>query len=674
MSSSKTFDSKAALKRAFEQQGAFASRGAAYEASEDIPSNPHHDATFAAVATRRYGRRAALQGALSLAALTVAGGALGTLGPGRQAAASNSPAATRYVWQEIAHGVDETHHVTPGHNAEVLLRWGDPLFPDSPAFDPRNQSAAAQRRQFGYNNDFVGYIGLPFGSNNPDHGLLCVNHEYTSPEVMFPDGGEVMDEAKVNIEMAAHGGTIVEVRRENGRWSVVRDSRYNRRITAGTKMALTGPAAGHDRLKTSADRNGTRCAGTFNNCAGGITPWGTYLMAEENFNGYFAGTLDGHPEERNYRRYGVGEGWYAWSKYHKRFDINVEPNEANRFGWVVEVDVLDPASTPRKRTALGRFKHEGAASFVNGDGRVVVYMGDDERFDYLYKFVSERRYDPTERTANLGILDSGTLYVARFAADGTVEWLALVQGEGPLTAANGFASQADVLIETRLAADLLGATPMDRPEDVEPHPENGKVYVMLTNNARRKAVDGPNPRAGNAFGQIVELTPPKGDHGATIFRWDLLVVAGDPARPEVAAKYHPATSANGWFGSPDNCTIDAAGRLWIATDQGSAWSKSGTADGLWGVETEGALRGYSKMFFRVPVGAELCGPCFTPDATSLFVAVQHPATDGTKDYPGFQRRSTFADPATRWPDFAEGMPPRPSVVVIQKDGGGAIGS
>ncbi|MGE5766201.1 MAG: PhoX family protein, partial [Bacteroidota bacterium] len=580
-------------------------------------------------------------------------------------------------WEEIAHGVDETHHVAPGHSAEVLLRWGDPIFADSPEFDPLKQSAAAQARQFGYNNDFIGYVGLPFGSNNPDHGLLCVNHEYTSPEVMFPDAGVVMDEDKVNIEMAAHGGTIVEVKRENGRWSVVRDGRYNRRITAGsTYMDLTGPAAGHDRLKTSVDQTGAKCIGTINNCAGGITPWGTYLMAEENFHGYFAGTLDGHPEERNYKRYAVGEGWYAWSRYHKRFDVNAEPNEANRFGWVVEVDIFDPTSTPKKRTALGRFKHEGAEPIVNGDGRVVVYMGDDERFDYLYKFVSERRYDPDDRAANLGILDSGTLFVARFDADGTVEWLPLVHGHGPLTAANGFDSQADVLIETRIAADLLGATPMDRPEDVDPHPGTGKVYLMLTNNARRKAdaVDGPNPRANNEFGQVVELTAPNGDHDATVYRWDLLVVAGDPSKPEVAAKYHPATSANGWFGSPDNCTIDAAGRLWISTDQGSAWSKSGTADGLWGVETEGDLRGYSKMFFRVPIGAELCGPRFTPDDTALFLAVQHPATDGTKAWPGFERNSTFADPATRWPDFTDGMPPRPSVLVIQKDGGGVIGS
>ena len=658
----------------------FASKGAAFEASEDIPTNTNLTKTFAKVAARRYGRRDVMRGALGLAATTALGSTLGALGGAKTAEAAEG----RYVWTEIEHGVDETHHVAEGHSAEVLIRWGDPVVPGAPEFDPANQTAEAQAQQFGYNNDYLGYVGLPFGSDNPDHGLLCVNHEYTSEEVMFPGIGRQdrkgfpdMTEDLVNIEMAAHGGSVIEVKREGDRWSIVADGQYNRRITAnGTYMELTGPAAGSDRLKTSVDQSGTRCIGTINNCAGGITPWGTYLMAEENFHGYFGGVVDGHPEERNYKRYGVPGGWYAWSKFHKRFDINAEPNEANRFGWVVEVDIFDPTSTPKKRTAMGRFKHEGAESIINSDGRVVVYMGDDQRFDYLYKFVSERRYNPDNREANMDILDSGTLFVARFNEDGTADWLPLIHGHGPLTPENGFDSQADVVIEARTAADLLGATPMDRPEDVEPSATTNKVYVMLTNNSRRKAdaVDGPNPRGPNNFGQVVEMTPPNGDHDALRYTWDLLVVAGNPNDPEVGAKNHPATSENGWFGSPDNCAVDPNGRLWISTDQGSNWAKTGTADGLWGVETEGDMRGYSKMFFRTPIGAELCGPKFTPDTTSLFLAIQHPATDGTKAYPGFERDSTFEDPATRWPDFTEGMPPRPSVVVIRKDDGGEIGT
>ncbi len=289
--------------------------------------------------------------------------------------------------------------------------------------------------------------------------------------------------------------------------------------------------------------------------------------------------------------------------------------------------------------------------------------------------MSDGRFDPGDRAANMALLDSGTLYVARFEADGSLAWLPLVHGHGPLTAENGFGSQADVLIEARYAADLLGATPMDRPEDVEPNPRSGKVYLMLTNNSRRtpEQVDAANPRAGNRFGHIIEITPRAGDHAAVEARWDLLVRCGDPAKPDADARWHPETSANGWFASPDNCAIDPQGRLWVTTDQGEGWALSGTADGVWVLGTGGEARGLGRMFFRVPVGAEMCGPCFTPDGRTLFVAVQHPASDGVQNYAPFGRKSTFEDPATRWPDFAEGMPPRPSVVAITRRDGGPIG-
>jgi secreted PhoX family phosphatase len=317
--------------------------------------------------------------------------------------------------------------------------------------------------------------------------------------------------------------------------------------------------------------------GTLNNCAGGLTPWGTYLTSEENFHGYFwtdARDADGKPakglggaQAKSYARYGVPGLWQAWGHFHDRFNVDKEPNEPNRFGWVVEIDPFDAASQPVKHTALGRFCHEGAETILVKDGRVVVYCGDDTRFEYLYRFVSAGTYDPADRAANLRLLAEGTLSAAKFEADGTVRWLPLRHGEGPLTAENGFASQADVVIDARLAADLLGATPMDWPEDVQPNPVTGKVYAILTFNEKRKAdaIDAANPRPKNQFGHIIELNPPDGDRAAETFHWDILVKCGDPAIAEVGALWNPETSANGWFACPDNAAVDAQGRLWVAT-------------------------------------------------------------------------------------------------------------
>jgi secreted PhoX family phosphatase len=475
--------------------------------------------------------------------------------------------------------------------------------------------------------------------------------------------------------MAAHGGAVIEIRRDAGKWQVVAGSKYARRIDADTPIEITGPVAGHDRLKTGADPTGRRVLGMLNNCAGGVTPWGTWLSCEENFHGYFWGKIaDDHPEAKNFKRYGVAGNWYAWGKWHDRFDVSKEPNEANRFGWIVEIDPFDPTSTPKKRTALGRMKHEGAEGVINRDGRFIVYSGDDERFDYVYKFVSRTAVDLNNAAANRNLLDDGTLYVARYNADGTGEWMPLVHGQGPLTAANGFASQADVLIETRRAADLLGATKMDRPEDVETNPRTNKVYVILTNNTRRKPdqVDAANPRADNKFGHILEMIPPNGDHAATAFRWEILVKCGDPSIAAVGASFSSATTKDGWFGMPDNCAFDVEGRLWIATD-GNSDKDTGRSDGLWGLETEGEARATAKLFFRCPAGAELCGPLFTPDLETLFVSVQHPGDDGPK-WKAFGRPSSFEDPSTRWPDFKPDMPPRPAVVAITRRGGGKIGT
>jgi secreted PhoX family phosphatase len=670
------------------QEDRFSNKAEALEAFDDIPLSPASDDTIGAVIARRYTRRDVLGGSLGVAAATALFGTAALTagcGPARGASAA-------FAFREVANGADETHHVAEGYDADILLRWGDPLADGLPAFDPRNLTAADQARRFGYNNDFVGFFPL---DEKGTRGLLCVNHEYTSPEVMFPgvegrpDRNDFADigQLRVEVEMAAHGASVVEIALAGGKWRPVTGSRLNRRITATTEMAVDGPAAGHDRLKTKADPAGRKVLGTLNNCAGGVTPWGTCLTAEENFHFYFwtdRKGADGRrltrgvggPQEKSYRRYGVPAGGYSWGRWHDRFNVDMEPNEPNRFGWIVEIDPTDPASTPVKHTALGRFRHEGAETIVNKDGRVVVYSGDDARFDYVYRFVSRDRVRPGDKAHNMRLLSQGTLSVARFDDDGTATWLPLVFGQGPLTPANGFSSQADVLIDARLAADLLKATPMDRPEDVQPHPASGKVFVMLTNNHRRTPaqVDKANPRPVNLFGHIVEMTAPGADHTAETYRWDVLIRCGDPRIAVVGALWHPGTTADGWFGSPDNCAIDAEGRLWVSTDQGSGWARTQHADGIYAIETEGELRGLSKLFFRVPIGAELCGPTFTPDGTTLFVAVQHPATDGVRSWQPFGRDSTFDDPATRWPDFQPGMPPRPSVVAIRKRGGGKIGS
>lgn len=641
------------------------------EESEDVGRNPSGNPTMGDIINRRLSRRGFVSGALAATAIATTVSPVALMSA-REARAGDSA----FDFAEVEAGVDERHHVARGYDADILIRWGDKVFADSPEFDPMKQSAAAQARQFGYNNDYVGFLPL---DGDADHGLLLVNHEYTNAELMFPGFARVEQDAEgkqkvktgeftkelVDIEMAAHGGTVIEIRKVGGKWQPVLDGRFNRRITPQTEMALSGPVAGHERVRTAADPSGTRVLGTLNNCAGGMTPWGTYLMAEENFHGYFRGELaQGHREAANYERVGVPGGWYDWGRFHERFDVSKEPNEANRFGWVVEVDVSDPNSVPKKRTAIGRFKHEGCETVVNGDGRVVLYSGDDERFDYVYKFVTAGNYNAQDRAANLDLLDEGKLHVARFNEDGSVDWLALVHGEGPLTPENGFDSQADVLIETRRAADLLGATRMDRPEDVQPNAATGKVYVMLTNNTRRKEGEenAANPRANNAFGHIIEISETGGDFASTKSTWEILLRCGDPAVAEVGATFSAATSANGWFGMPDNCAIDAEGRLWVSTD-GNSKKATGRTDGLWAVDTQGGARGTSKLFFRCPVGAEMCGPMFNPTGDSLFLAVQHPGDEGL---------ATYENPATRWPDFDPALPVRPAIVAVTRQGGGRI--
>ncbi|MFT5572010.1 MAG: secreted PhoX family phosphatase [Cryomorphaceae bacterium] len=581
----------------------------------------------------------------------------------------NNLNSTGFNFTEIEHGFSETHLVSQEHQAEVLLRWGDPLFEGAPKFDLNNQTAESQAQQFGYNNDYVGYLSLQPKQGQQARALLCVNHEYPINGLMFPDyaGFDNITAEQVAVAQTATGNSIVEVVLVDGKWSVNTKSKYNRRINSrDTEMRISGPAASHPRMQTNADPSGTKVYGTMNNCAGGLTPWGTYLTCEENINYHFGGELTaGHLESTNHKRMNVPSNFMNWAKHDPRFDVGNEPNEPNRFAWVVEIDPLDPSSTPVKRTALGRFKHEGGENVIAKDGRLVVYMGDDQRFEYLYKFVSRDVVNTQEPRANKDLLDHGTLYVAKFVDDGLMQWLPLTL-DNPAIAAE-FETQAEVLIEARRASDLLGATPMDRPEDVVPNGDKGKVYVMLTNNARRHDVNVVNPRADNVFGHILEITEMHGDMTATSGNWDILVKCGDPSNPEHDAQWNSDISPNGWFASPDNGVLDPSGRLWVTTDQGAKHNLSGTNDGLWAMVTEGPERGTGKMFFRVPNGAELCGPAFSDDGETLFVAVQHPG-----DFPEIGK-ATVAEPSTRWPDFDDSMAPRPSLVVIQRKGGGRVG-
>jgi uncharacterized protein len=647
-------------------------RDESLEAQDDaLVSNPSPGTPIGALIETRLSRRAALLGALAAGLAPGAGRAEGAHSTG------NPPDAGPSTLQfpELRHQLNERDAVADGHRIQTVLRWGDPVLPGAPAFAPAAQTPEAQAMQFGFNNDFLDFIPLPRGSRSSTHGLLAVNHEYTTASMMFPGLGasarqarEKVTDAQLRIEMAAHGGSVVEIRREGERWVPVADGKYNRRITAHTPMRIAGPAAGHARMRTAADPAGERVLGMLNNCAGGNTPWGTVLTCEENFNNYFGGAAaTTGAQAAAYKRYGIGpDPYYPWLRVEARFDLDKEPNEPNRFGWVVEYDPFDPQAMPVKRTALGRLKHEGCTHAIGKDGRVVFYMGDDERFEYVYKFVTARPWNPNDPAANRDLLDEGTLYVARFDAEGTLAWLPLVQGEGPLTAANGFASQGDVVIDCRRAADLLGATPMDRPEDVETNPVTGRVYAMLTNNNRRAAnqASAANPRPGNTQGHVIEIIPPGAgtravDHAATTGRWEIFLLAGKPGI-DAGTRYHRATSTEGWLSCPDNCAFDNKGRIWIATDGADA--AAGIADGLYAADTLGKGRALTRLFYQAPLGAEVCGPCFTPDDGTIFLSIQHPAEG-----------SSFDKPSTRWPDFEDAMPPRPAVIAITRIGGGPIG-
>ncbi|MFG6076668.1 PhoX family protein [Erwinia sp. OPT-41] len=559
--------------------------------------------------------------------------------------------------------------IADGYLADVLISWGDPLVDGAPAFDAEGKNSAAdQEKQFGDNNDGMSFFAM---EGSRDRGLIAVNNEYVNEQYLYAHGDSKAHDAEdVKKSQAGHGVSVMEVRRGQGnRWEVVRPSRYNRRITANTPMRFSGPAAGDAALHTAADPQGMNVLGTFGNCANGKTPWGTYLTCEENFDTYFGTKKADFSLTAAQKRYTLSpaDPERNWSDFDPRFDVAKNPNEFNRHGWIVEIDPFAPDSVPVKRTALGRFKHENAAVTVAKSGELVVYMGDDERGEYIYKYVSKGKVDRANPAANSRLLDEGTLYVAIFDGDrngtplkGTGHWVALVQGQHGLTADNGFRTQADILINTRGAADVVKATRMDRPEWIAVNPHDGRAYCTLTNNSKRgdegMPINAANPRPDNIYGQIIRWDE-KGDATAQAFDWDIFVLCGNPiAHPQGIYRGTPNITEQNTFNSPDGLGFDEGGRLWILTD--GKYSNKGDYEGqgnnqmLVGDPQSGEIR----RFMVGPKSCELTGITFTPDYKTMFVNVQHP---------GEEKDSHFPDNSPR---------PRSSVIMITRKDGGVLGA
>ena len=565
-------------------------------------------------------------------------------------------AESRLGFEAVAANAMDTVTLPKGYSWHVLLSWGDPLWSQGAPFDEATRGTGpSQELAFGDNTD-----GMEVFTDG-NRVILAINNEYTNLDIAYGNresgGPETADDIRKG--KAANGVTIVEISERDGRWSIVMDSPFNRRITADTPMEITGPARGHELLRTAADPSGATSLGTWNNCGAGRTPWGTFLTCEENFNGYFSSSDPAFQPNEAFQRYGIGiedEG-YGWALFDERFDISKHPNEPNRAGYVVEIDPLDPTSTPKKRTALGRFKHENAAVVISGGGQVVVYLGDDERGEFLYRFVSDGKYVAGGDNRNL--LESGTLYVAKFSDDMRGEWIALT----PET--TGMASAAEIAVHTRQAASAVGATTMDRPEWVAANPNAVEAYCCLTNNKNRgvkpnaggddTAVNGPNPRIENSFGQIVRWVPDDGDHTSSGFAWDLYVTAGNPTVHSDAYAGSPNVTGDNMFNSPDGLKFDATGLLWIQTDgnysNAEGFAGMGNNQMLVGDPTTGEIR----RFLVGPRECEVTGIAWSPDRRVLFVGIQHPGEDGNSHFPG-----------------GGNSVPRSSIIVIMRDDDGLM--
>lgn len=609
-------------------------------------------------------RRVLLKGGLGASLLGILGGCDGSralITSEKLLGFTSVPVQTDLHFDEVV--------VAEGYQARPFFSWGDPVLTDAPSWQAdASNSWQDQLKQAGQNHDGMHFFPFPDAPN--EHGLLVVNHEYVNPTLhpngfSWIDGKRPLDE--VRKEQAAHGLSIIEIRKDqSGIWQTVAASDFNRRLTANTPMAFSGPLAGHDLMRTQGDPAATEILGTLNNCSMGVTPWGTYLLCEENVHNYFYnGNAEDHQARPAHWRSGVptvGRTTYqGWETVDSRFDATPYPdrpysgyvNEPNRFGWVVEVDPFDPQSKPIKRTALGRFCREGATVSLGADGVMAVYSGDDSRGEYIYKFVPKGSYDPQQTSQHRSLLDEGTVYVACLNEDGSGEWRALVWGQNGLKPENGFTDQAFVLVNARLAADHVGATPMDRPEWVAIHPDNRDVYVSLTNNKDRgskQPLHPANPRAHNLHGQILKLQEQDGNPGATTFRWELFLLAGEA---DSEPQNLQGNIRGDVFSSPDGLAFDGDGRLWIETDYDDNEPQNASM-GCNQLLCADPVSREVRRFLVGPRGCEITGITFTPDQRAMWINIQHPGIS----YPA-------SDGKTR---------PRSTTVLVTKNDGGVIGT
>ncbi len=648
---------------------------------DDIPVNPSANPWLSEVVANR---RTLLKGSLGLALGGFLGGSLSACAVGDRKASSSFPLKTispnigfSSVAIQTAQDFDRVV-VADGYSARAFFSWGDEVVAGAAAWKAdASNSWQEQQLQAGQNHDGMAYF--PFADAPNDHGLLVINHEYTNPTLHPTGPTETRDaqgiihrpEHEVLKEQAAHGVSVIEIKRDQlGQWQRVKGSALNRRLTANTPMALSGPVAGSDHVKTAQDPTGTRVLGTLNNCSMGKTPWGTYLICEENWNNYFVNRNTADWQQRvSHKRYGISNSAnsskYYWETVDPRFDATPTDkqyfkgfvNEPNRFGWVVEFDPFDPDSLPKKRTALGRYARECATVVVGDAGEVAIYSGDDTRGEYIYKFVAQQRFDKANPKTKLDLLDEGILYVAQFHADGSGEWLPLLWGEHGLTPRNGFMSQADVLINARAAADILGATPMDRPEWVAVDPHSRELYVTLTNNIERgikldQSVDSANSRKENQHGQILRWSEKDSNPAATEFQWEIFLLAGNHPGATIPENLQGNIHGDA-FSCPDGLWFDADGRLWIETDfddEVDVYQAMGCNQLL----CANPVTREVKRFLVGPRGCEITGLTGTPDGKSLWLNIQHPGIS----YPA-------SDGKTR---------PRSTTVLVTKNDGGVIGT